>query len=230
MSTTFRTRFPSPMPLRRSPRFAGNSTNSSTNGPSPCALPPPTSPNQKTVFLDLDHTLITSVWCPPSPRTPRTYDFLVKFDQQVRYVIKRPYVDEFLNYLNNNNFEIVIFTAGKEACASPTLDKLDPKGLISHRLYRSSCKILDGGRLAKDLSDLGRNLKNVVIIDDIPSFYRLQPENGIRITPFTYNNARDDELKKLMDKFFDKCEQYEDLKDALKHLGAKNLKKRKRLK
>ncbi|GKE67965.1 Dullard phosphatase domain containing protein, eukaryotic [Tanacetum coccineum] len=106
------------------------------------------------------------------------------------------------------------FTAGVEANASAILDKLDPKGLISHRLYRSSCKNLDG-KLAKDLSGLGRNLKNVVIIDDRPNFYRLQPENGIPITPFTYYNARDGELKKLIDKFFNNCDQYEDLSEKM---------------
>ncbi|PWA71240.1 Dullard phosphatase domain, eukaryotic [Artemisia annua] len=212
MSTTF----PSPMPLSRSPQFAGNSAQLSTHGPSPCALPPPTLPNQRTVFLDLDHTLICAISCPPSLLPPQNYDFLVKNDHnRVRYVRKRPYVDEFLKYLSQKNFEIVVFTAAEESYASVILDKLDPKGLISHRLYRKSCKRLDG-RSVKDLSDLGRDLKNVVIIDDQPTSYRLQPENAIPIRPFI-DELQDHELKKLMDNFFDDYEQYEDLKDAIKH-------------
>ncbi|PWA95912.1 Dullard phosphatase domain, eukaryotic [Artemisia annua] len=108
-----------------------------------------------------------------------------------------------------------------EAYASPILDKLDPKSLISHRLYAQSCKIHYGWPV-KDLSDLGRDLKNVVIIDDQPASYRFQPENGIPIKKFI-GDRQDYELKKLMDELFDKCEQYKDLKDALKHyMGVQN--------
>ncbi|GKB75825.1 Dullard phosphatase domain containing protein, eukaryotic [Tanacetum coccineum] len=92
-----------------------------------------------------------------------------------------------------------------ESYTSATLDKLDPNGLISHRLYRKSCKILDGMSV-KDLSDLGRDLKNVVIIDDQPKSYRLQSENAIPIRPFV-DDLQNNELRKLMDDFFDKCDQ-----------------------
>ncbi|GJT42776.1 carboxy-terminal domain RNA polymerase II polypeptide A small phosphatase 1-like protein [Tanacetum coccineum] len=47
---------------------------------------------------------------------------------------------------------------------------LDPKGLISHRLYRDSCKSFQR-KLVKDLSGLGRDLNNVVIVDDDPKCY-----------------------------------------------------------
>ncbi|PWA64048.1 Dullard phosphatase domain, eukaryotic [Artemisia annua] len=93
------------------------------------------------------------------------------FGRQVAYVTKRPFVDEFLQYLNQNNFEVVIFTAGSEEYASP------------HRLYRNSRKLVDG-KYVKDLSNLGRDLKNVVIVDDKPRSYKLQPENGIPIKRF----------------------------------------------
>ncbi|PWA52325.1 Dullard phosphatase domain, eukaryotic [Artemisia annua] len=200
-----------------SPQFASNSAHSSTHVPPPCALPPPTSPNQRTIFLDLDHTLICSKSCPPSLLPPQDPDFLVDDDDNcVTCVWKRPYVDEFLEYLSQKKIEIVVFTAALESYASEILDELDPKGLISHRLYRKSCKILDGSYV-KDLSDLRRDLKNVVIIDDQPTSYRLQPENAIPIRPFFDDDLQDHELKKLMDNFFKNCEQYEDLRDAIKH-------------
>ena len=182
----------------------------------PCTLPPVNSPNQKTVILDLDHTLICSLFCPSIQPLGSFAGFLVKWDNESAwYVKKRPYVDDFLRYLSQNNFEIVVFTAGAEGYASPILDKLDPEGLISHRFYAQSCKIHCGWPV-KDLSDLGRDLKNVVIIDDQPVSYRLQPENGLPIKKFL-GDRQDLELKKLMDEFFDKCEQHKYLKDALKH-------------
>ena len=129
-------------------------------------LLPPNSLNQKTVVLDLDETLIhstlfrdTSIAITP----PGNYDFLVTFGREVAYVTKRPFVDEFLQYLNQKNFEVVIFTAGSEEYASPVLDRLDPNGFILHRLYRNSRKLVDGKHV-KDLSNLGRDLKNVVIV------------------------------------------------------------------
>nr|GEY11118.1 Dullard phosphatase domain, eukaryotic [Tanacetum cinerariifolium] len=107
-------------------------------------LLPPNSLNQRTVVLDLDETLIhstifrdTSILIAP----PVNYDFLVTFGAEVAYVKKRPYVDEFLQFLNQNNFEIVIFTAGTKEYASPVSDRLDPYGFISHRLYRDSRKL-----------------------------------------------------------------------------------------
>ncbi|GJR47275.1 Dullard phosphatase domain containing protein, eukaryotic [Tanacetum coccineum] len=108
-----------------------------------------------------------------------------------------------------------MITASKEVYASEVLNKLDPKGLISHRLYGNSCKKI-GGSLVKDLSYIGRDLKNVVIVDDNPSFYQLQPENAIQIRPFIVD-LQDFELKKLMNSFFSKCEYKDNLKDAVTH-------------
>ncbi|CAI9279519.1 unnamed protein product [Lactuca saligna] len=185
------------------------------------ALPPPNSPDQKTVFLDLDETLIHS-----TPATgvspPGTYDFLVRplldGERVDFYVLKRPFVDEFLQFLSTNNYEIVVFTAGIEEYASLVLNKLDCRGLISHRLYRNSCKEFEG-RFVKDLSDLGRDLKKAVIVDDNPNSYSFQPENAIPIRPFT-DDLGDDELKKLMSRFFTNCNKFEDLRDAVKdYLG-----------
>nr|XP_043626909.1 carboxy-terminal domain RNA polymerase II polypeptide A small phosphatase 1 [Erigeron canadensis] len=180
-------------------------------------LPPIKTQNQKTVFLDLDETLIHSVPITSLIR-PRNFDFVVKplldGERVDFYVLKRPFVDDFLEFLSQNGYEIVVFTAGIQEYASLVLDKLDKKGLISYRLYRDSCKEYDG-KFVKDLSGLGRDLKNAVIVDDNPNSFSLQPENAIQIRPFV-DNLEDIELKKLMDGFFDKCNEFEDLRDALK--------------
>ncbi|PWA48570.1 Dullard phosphatase domain, eukaryotic [Artemisia annua] len=190
-------------------------------------LLPPNSLNQKTVVLDMDETLIHSTLFRDTSmaiKPPKNYDFLVTFGQEVAYVTKRPFVDEFLQYLNQKNFEVVIFTASSKEYASPVLDRLDPNGFILHRLYRNSRKLVDGKHV-KDLSNLGRDLKNVVIVDDRPRSYMLQPENGIPIKRFI-DDLQDAELKKLMDSFFRSCDQYEDIRDAVKHYQGLSLKLR----
>nr|GFC98052.1 Dullard phosphatase domain, eukaryotic [Tanacetum cinerariifolium] len=64
------------------------------------------------------------------------------------------------------------------------LDRLEPYGFISHRLYRDSRKLVNGKHHVKDLSNLGRDLRNVLIVDDKHRSYKLQPENGIPIKRF----------------------------------------------
>ncbi|KAK6917737.1 FCP1 homology domain [Dillenia turbinata] len=175
-------------------------------------LPSLQSPAKRTIFLDLDETLIHSKTDPP----PQKFDFIVrpKINGEIMtfYVLKRPGVDEFLEKLREK-FEVIVFTAGLREYASLVLDQLDEKSVISHRLYRDSCKEIDG-RFVKDLRNLGRDLKSLVIVDDNPNAYSFQPQNAIPIRPFT-DNLEDCELWKLME-FLEGCDEFDDMRDAVK--------------
>ena len=128
------------------------------------------------------------------------------------YVLKRPGVDQLLASLAER-FEVVVFTAGLKEYASLVLDLLDTNAVISHRLYRDSCKEVDG-KFVKDLSDLGRDMRRVVIVDDNPNAYAFQPENAIPIRPFT-DDLSDRELGRLVD-FFEWSDCFDDMRDAVK--------------
>ncbi|GER26010.1 CTD small phosphatase-like protein [Striga asiatica] len=130
------------------------------------------------------------------------------------FVLKRPFVDEFLSFLSRSSFEIVIFTAGIEEYASLVIDRLDPKGLISYRLYRDSCREIDG-RFVKDLESVGRELDRAVIVDDNPCSYQLQPSNAVPVRPFT-DDLGDEELKGLMGFFGGFFDSAEDVRDAVR--------------
>ncbi|GAB4831477.1 hypothetical protein Ancab_005494 [Ancistrocladus abbreviatus] len=175
-------------------------------------LPPLTKPTKKTIFLDLDETLVHSKPYPP----PEKYDFVVKpiIDGEMSdfYVLKRPGVDELLDFLSKR-FEIIVFTAGRREYASLVLDALDRNRVISYRLYRDSCKKIDG-KFVKDLSEMGRDLKKVAIVDDNPSSYVFQPENAIQVRPFV-DDMEDQECRKLIE-FFDGCDGFEDIRRAIK--------------
>ena len=99
-----------------------------------------------------------------------------------RYVLKRPYVDEFLTSLSEH-FEIIVYTASLNKYADPLLDLLDPKGLIAHRLFRESC-VNWCGNYVKDLSLLNRDLKETVFVDNSPTSYMFNVENSIGCTSF----------------------------------------------
>ncbi|XWS15879.1 hypothetical protein CRYUN_Cryun34aG0040200 [Craigia yunnanensis] len=144
------------------------------------------------------------------------HDFVVRpnIEGQIMdfYVLKRPGVDFFLEEISEKN-EVVVFTAGLKQYASQVLEKLDPKGLISYQLYRDSCKEVEG-KFVKDLSEMGRDLGKVVIVDDNPNAYSLQPENAVPIRPFV-EDGEDRELEKLLI-FFEWSERFEDMRVAVK--------------
>ncbi|KAG6420571.1 hypothetical protein SASPL_117104 [Salvia splendens] len=104
--------------------------------------------------------------------------------------------------------------AGIEEYASLVLDKLDWRKAISHRLYRNSCRAVDG-KFVKDLGEIGRELSRVVIIDDNPNSYQFQPENAIPIRPFV-DDLGDEELRKMM-QLFEGCDLGEDLRDFIRY-------------
>jgi RNA polymerase II subunit A small phosphatase-like protein len=141
-------------------------------------LPPlePRFKGKKCLVLDLDETLVHSSFKPiPKP------DFIipVEIDKVVHhvYVLKRPYVDEFL-LRASKCYEIVIFTASLSKYADPLLDKLDIHNVISHRLFRESC-VIHGTAYVKDMKRVGRPLKDTIIVDNSPPSYMFQPCNAV---------------------------------------------------
>ncbi|TVU17004.1 hypothetical protein EJB05_33010, partial [Eragrostis curvula] len=179
------------------------------------ALPPPATPGRRTLFLDLDETLIHSQTDPP----PARYDFAVRpviGGQAVTfYVAKRPGVDAFLRAAAES-FEVVVFTAGLQEYASLVLDALDPDGeIFAHRLYRGACRDAGDGRLVKDLAATGRALDSVLIVDDNPNAYALQPENAVPVVPFV-DDDNDQELQRVM-AFLDVTAGFHDTREAIKY-------------
>ncbi|KAJ3691364.1 hypothetical protein LUZ61_020528 [Rhynchospora tenuis] len=187
-----------------------------------CAPPMPGLPLpqtiRKTLFLDLDETLISHVVGKP----PDRYHFSMKNI----YIIKRPGIDRLLQVATDNGYEIVIFTAGDRGYASPIIDRIDPKGLIANRLYRDSCIKVKEGRRFKDLALTGRSLDKCVIIDDRWSRVR-QTDNVIRVRPFT-GDMQDSELRRLLS-FFKIERESKDLRQARKEEAVQKSTKKSRL-
>lgn len=94
-------------------------------------------------------------------------------------------------------YEIVIFTASLSQYARPLINQLDKHTHGFLQLYREHCTFHKNIYFVKDLSKLGRDLKNVVFIDNTPSAYMFHPENAIAIISW-YNNPHDKELYKLI--------------------------------
>jgi len=84
----------------------------------------------------------------------------------------------------SKHYELVIFTASVKQYADTILDIIDKDNCISHRLYRQHTRLEEYVSI-KDLLMLGRDLARTIIVDNIPSNFKLQPRNGIYITTWT---------------------------------------------
>ena len=148
---------------------------------------------RKCLVLDLDETLVHS-----SFKMIQNADFIVpvEIDGTVHnvYVIKRPGVDEFMRQMGEI-YEVVVFTASLSKYADPVLDMLDIHHSVRHRLFRESC-YNHKGNYVKDLSQLGRDIGDTIIIDNSPASYIFHPNNAVPISSW-FNDPHDTELTDL---------------------------------
>jgi RNA polymerase II subunit A small phosphatase-like protein len=70
----------------------------------------------------------------------------------------------------HKHYELVIFTASLSKYAEPLVDILDPEGMCSYRLFREHCTYVNNA-FVKDLTRLGRPMKDVIIVDNSPIAY-----------------------------------------------------------
>lgn len=166
---------------------------------------------KKCLVLDLDETLVHSSFKPVPDA-----DFIVPVEiDQVTYkvyVLKRPYVDEFLAEVAKH-YEVVIFTASLSLYANPLLDMLDKNNIIAHRLFRESC-VLHGQAYVKDMSKLGRKMKDIMIVDNSPLSYAFQPTSAIPITSW-FDDRSDEQLKELLPVLQTTLKDCKDVRDIL---------------
>ena len=156
---------------------------------------------KKTLILDLDETLVHSSF------KPICYDnicykpdiFLnINFrgNSHSVYVLKRPFVHEFLKEMNKI-YNIVIFTASIKEYANPLLDKLDTEKIIKKRLFREDCSLGINRKFIKDLKILNMNLKDLILVDNNPISYSYNICNGVPIKSWHYDKT-DQELIKMI--------------------------------
>ncbi|KAK6338273.1 Nuclear envelope morphology protein 1 [Orbilia blumenaviensis] len=141
----------------------------------------PKSPQQKTLILDLDETLIHSMSKGGSMSAAHMVE--VKLDKQhaiLYYVHKRPFCDEFLKKVCKW-YNVVIFTASVQEYADPVIDWLDQEHkYFRARYYRQHCTYRDGVYI-KDLSVVEPDLSKVMIVDNSPTSYIFHKDNAIPI-------------------------------------------------
>ena len=86
-------------------------------------------------------------------------------------------------------YEVIIYTASLSKYADPLMDMMDPNGYCTARLFREHCAFVNG-IFVKDMSVLGRDMKDTILIDNSPTSYMLQPECGLPILSW-YDDMND---------------------------------------
>lgn len=80
--------------------------------------------------------------------------------------------------------------------ADPLMDMMDPQSFCTARLFREHCTFMNNV-FVKDLSLVGRPLRDSIIIDNSPTSYMLQPECALPILSW-YDDPRDNALLDLI--------------------------------
>ena len=162
-------------------------------------LPEKTS-NKKTLVLDLDETLVHSVGGVENNEgeIPQ-HDFIIQIPQNNNlshdvHVMVRPHVEEFLERMSKR-YELVIFTASISKYANPLLNIVDKMNYVPFRLFREHCTLINTA-FVKDLNLLGRDVKDIIILDNNPTAYSLNHYNGFPIKSW-FDDKNDDELLKV---------------------------------
>jgi len=148
---------------------------------------------RKTLVLDLDETLVHSTF-ETTPGADLIVNIVVEEVPMEVHVMKRPGVEIFLRRMSEI-YEVIIFTASLPEYAKPLMKALDPEQRVDYQLYREHCTP-HNSVLVKDLSRLGRSMKDVIIIDNSEIAFMFQPENAFHIENF-FDDKSDRELNNL---------------------------------
>lgn len=127
----------------------------------------PNGPLLRTLVIDLENTLVHS-----------TYSRATGWR-----VAKRPGAEAFLAYMASY-YEVVVFTSNVNSYADPILQRLDPNGYVTYRLYRAETHFKNGVHI-KDISRLNRPIEKVVMIDHDERSVSMQRENAIIVPEWT---------------------------------------------
>uniref|UniRef100_A0A0D9WHH7 FCP1 homology domain-containing protein n=1 Tax=Leersia perrieri TaxID=77586 RepID=A0A0D9WHH7_9ORYZ len=200
----------SPSPAQPSPEVAfvklpSEAPADASTGPAPS---PPL--RRLTVVLDLDETLVCAYESSSLPAALRAeaieaglHCFDMECDAEGRQrvnrvtVFERPGLHEFLQ--RTSEFaDLILFTAGLEGYAKPLVDRIDAHNRFSHRLYRPSTVSTEYRDHVKDLSCLSKDFRRIVIVDNNPYSFLLQPLNGIPCLTFSAGQPVDNQLMEVI--------------------------------
>ena len=159
-----------------------------------------------TLILDLDETLVNVIINENTNNDTSKYIFNL-----------RPGLFSFLNGVKPY-YELITFTNASKEYSDIIISQIEKnKKYFDYNFYREHSVLL-GNEFIKDISRIGRDIKKMIIVDNVENNFILNKENGILIAPFKIDRIKNDtklfHLKNILLKFNNN--NYEDLRIALK--------------
>ena len=99
------------------------------------------------------------------------------------------------------------------------MNQMDQNNYCTMRLYREHCTYINN-IFTKDMSKIGRNMKDAMILDNSPSAYMLQPECAVPIVSW-YEDPNDRQLYDLIPIFIQLSKIY-DCREAVTRFVKNN--------
>jgi Dullard-like phosphatase family protein len=135
------------------------------------------------LVLDLDETLIS---------IKRDSKNNIKMNKNnLIPLMLRPGLIDFLHKMKQI-FELILFSSGTNEYVTPIIKHIEKKEkFFEHILYRQHVTYEENGNFFKNLNLLNRNVKNILIVDNVFENFKNHKSNGICIKPF-YGDALND--------------------------------------
>ena len=166
--------------------------NKKINEPQKFYLPPIKKIYKYTLVLDLDETLI---YCRKDMFNNNTKNIFKQKNSNM--LIMRPGLIEFLRKMKQY-YELVLFSFGTSEYVDAVVSIIEKnEKFFEHILYRDHATFSNNTYI-KNLALLGRDLKYVLIVDDIPQMFKIHKNNGICIRPFYGDINSDRNTLKLL--------------------------------
>ena len=97
-------------------------------------------------------------------------------------------------------YELITFTSASKEYAQPIINEIELKNkYFDYNFYREH-SVINGNDFVKDISRIGRDMKRIIIVDNMEENFRLNRKNGIKIKPF-YGEQNDrvlDDLSRIL--------------------------------
>ena len=154
----------------------------------------PKDQGRMTVVLDLDETLCY-VYHPddasgfqyqPDIKEDAIIDY--KAEKTILFIYKRPNLDKFLDYLDQN-FEPIIWSSGVQEYVDLVVDAIDPKGIFRQRLYQQHCDYerpfgYPQYEYVKDIRKLRDDISRIVTVEDNWQGMVKNPDNFLHLDKY----------------------------------------------
>ena len=157
------------------------------------------------------------------------YSLILNLDETLIYgkntLILRPYLNEFLHEMKNL-YEIIIFSDTSKEYTNFIVDIIQQKEkYFSYILNNKYITYDNKNGKVKDLSLLGRELANIVVVDSIDKYYKMNKDNLICIKSFFGDINNDKNTLKILSDFLKELikdsEKFDDIRISLNNLKYK---------